>query len=319
MHHKHGSKCNDCHHQQQRHLPTSPASSIPPRSSPSPPPLFSRPQGCTGQLTLGQRATIAALHRSGKLNKEITQLIPCNKNSVTRWKESGQSDDSLQDKERSGRPRITDEKTDEKIVSVAVEEKFTTLRRIKNELELDCSSRTIRRRLDEIGLHGCVPETEYVYTEFNIQRSLSFAQGYANMTVDDWSKLIFSDATYIEVFGRSRVWVQRPVGTASDPQYVCQRMPHSDRVALWGCFCARGIGQAEVFVGEFNAAKYVNVLQGNLIQTARHFYPHEGWWLLQDNAPQHTSNLAKTWFFNHGVQLIDFPPYSPDLNPIENL
>jgi len=106
---------------------------------------------------------------------------------------------------------------------------------------------------------------------------------------------------------------------AADPQYVCQRMPHSDRVALWGCFCARGIGQAEVFVGEFNAAKYVNVLQGNLIQTARHFYPHEGWWLLQDNAPQHTSNLAKTWFFNHGVQLIDFPPYSPDLNPIENL
>jgi len=96
-------------------------------------------------------------------------------------------------------------------------------------------------------------------------------------------------------------------------------MPHSDRVSLWGCFCARGIGQAEIFVGEFDTVKYVDILQHNLIQTALHFYPNEVWWFQQDNAPQHTSNLAKRWFHNHGVHLIDFPPYSPDLNPIENL
>jgi transposase len=28
---------------------------------------------------------------------------------------------------------------------------------------------------------------------------------------------------------------------------------------------------------------------------------------------------VQDWLFNHGVRLIDFPPYSPDLNPIENL
>ncbi len=27
----------------------------------------------------------------------------------------------------------------------------------------------------------------------------------------------------------------------------------------------------------------------------------------------------RTWLFNNGIQCIDFPPYSPDLNPIENL
>ena len=40
---------------------------------------------------------------------------------------------------------------------------------------------------------------------------------------------------------------------------------------------------------------------------------------LQDNAPQHKSVLVRTWLFNNGIQCIDFPPYSPDLNPIENL
>ena len=45
----------------------------------------------------------------------------------------------------------------------------------------------------------------------------------------------------------------------------------------------------------------------------------ENWWFQQDNAPQHTAHISQRWFHNHGVDLIDFPPYSPDLNPIENL
>jgi uncharacterized coiled-coil protein SlyX len=45
----------------------------------------------------------------------------------------------------------------------------------------------------------------------------------------------------------------------------------------------------------------------------------EEWWFLQDNAPQHKSSLVRSWLFNNGIQCIDFPPYSPDLNPIENL
>jgi len=158
-----------------------------------------------------------------------------------------------------------------------------------------------------------------MFDDRQIQKRLSFAQGYKNWSGEDWSRVLFSDETYIEVYGRSRVWVQRPPGTRYDPQYISKHMPHSDRVSLWGCFCSRGIGQAEVWVGEFDAAKYVDILHHNLLETARHFFPNEMWWFQQDNASQHTSKLASRWFHNHGVNLIDFPPYSPDLNPIENL
>jgi len=266
-----------------------------------------------------ERASIITLHKIGWLQKNIAQRLHCAVKTVSKWIRSWQEQRTLEDKERSGRPRCTGESTDVAIEDYAAEKRFTTPHQIKNELELDCSSRTIRRRLDEVDLLGRVAETEYVYDERDIQRRLSFARGYENWTIDDWSKVIFSDETHIEVFGRGRVWVQRPCGAAGDPQYVCQRMPHSDRVSLWGCFCARGIGQAEIFVDELDAVKYVDILQHNLIQTALHFYPNEDWWFQQDNAPQHTSSLAKRWFHNHGVHLIDFPPYSPDLNPIENL
>ncbi|GFU30784.1 QLQ domain-containing protein [Trichonephila clavipes] len=39
----------------------------------------------------------------------------------------------------------------------------------------------------------------------------------------------------------------------------------------------------------------------------------------QDNFSIHTSKLAQTWFDEMGVQKLDWPSQSPDLNPMENL
>lgn len=44
---------------------------------------------------------------------------------------------------------------------------------------------------------------------------------------------------------------------------------------------------------------------------------------MQDNARTHTAIIVQDWLIpwaeGEGVELIDWPPYSPDLNPIENL
>ena len=307
-------------HQHERRYPASAAPPCPATAEPSPPAsLFGRPSGCPDQLTTVERAAIVTLHGVGWTGRAIAQELRCSENTVSLWLKRWEETRSLEDSERSGRPRCTDEETDVAIEECAEEKKRTVPKDIKKELQLGCSARTIRRRLDEVGLFGRVGATEYVYDARDIQRRLSFAEGYANWTVADWDRVIFSDETHIEVYGRSRVWVQRPRGKRYDADYLVERVPHSERVSLWGCFCARGVGQAEIFVGEFDAARYVDILQHNLIQTALHFYSREAWWFQQDNAPQHTSHLARRWFHNHGVNLIDFPPYSPDLNPIENL
>jgi transposase len=62
-----------------------------------------------------------------------------------------------------------------------------------------------------------------------------------------------------------------------------------------------------------------DILFTHLIQSARRLVPGGTWWLLHDNDPKHRSVLVKRWLFEKGVQVMDFPPYSPDLNPIENL
>lgn len=44
---------------------------------------------------------------------------------------------------------------------------------------------------------------------------------------------------------------------------------------------------------------------------------------VQDNASTHTAHLVQDWLVewaeDNGVTLVDWPPHSPDLNPIENV
>ena len=39
----------------------------------------------------------------------------------------------------------------------------------------------------------------------------------------------------------------------------------------------------------------------------------------QDNAPCHRARATKIWFENNNIDCMNWPPLSPDLNPVENL
>ena len=40
---------------------------------------------------------------------------------------------------------------------------------------------------------------------------------------------------------------------------------------------------------------------------------------MQDNAPIHTTKKVRLWFEMHRVEVMEWPPYSPDLNLIKHL
>ena len=40
---------------------------------------------------------------------------------------------------------------------------------------------------------------------------------------------------------------------------------------------------------------------------------------MQDNTPIHKAHAVTKWLEDMGIEVVDWPPYSPDLNPIENL
>jgi transposase/uncharacterized coiled-coil protein SlyX len=316
------STCRSPTQQQSEEDQTSPHTPCPATSAPSPPPpLFDRDKHSHSHLSLEQRLTIRILHKEGRDESYIAQRIPCDVRSVRYW--LVQEHPSLQDQPRSGRKRKTTAAQDERVVQEARETMFTTPRRIKRKLGLDVSSRTIDRRLIEVGLFGRVARHKKKFSAAEKRKRLSFAEGYKHWTADDWMRVEFADEklSWGEGFW-GQVFVRRPKGEALNPEYCVDEDPHPVKVSAWACFSGRGLGYMYIFNENMDAKLLQGILGTHLIESAElHFdVEHaEQWWFLQDNAPQHKSVLVRTWLFNNGIQCIDFPPYSPDLNPIENL
>ena len=79
------------------------------------------------------------------------------------------------------------------------------------------------------------------------------------------------------------------------------------------------MGEIEIFTDILDGPRLKAILQAHLLPSANRLFSAVAWWFQQDNDPKHTSRIVQRWLFTQGVQCIDFPPYSPDLNPIENL
>lgn len=299
-------------------LPPSP----PPSPSPPPPPpptLFDRPPGCIDQLTLVQRAAIVTLWLEGQERQEIARKIPCHLNTVGHWIRAWQQRRDCSDAERNGRPRCTTEETDQDIGLLSDQKPTSTPKDIKRELRLPISAHTISRRLDEVGLFGRVQETEHDLDEFDLQRRLAFANQYLHWTEDQWAHVFFSDETNFYLGHHGRSYVRRPVGMSHDPKYLRQEKQLHGKVSLWGCICAEGLGHAELYAGSLDSTRHRDILRHSLIPSFRQFYPAGPWFFQQDNVRFHTTPETVTYLHENGITLIEWPPWSPDLNPIENL
>ncbi len=67
------------------------------------------------------------------------------------------------------------------------------------------------------------------------------------------------------------------------------------------------------------APVYQYILEHLMLPSADQLFKDADFIFLQDWAPAHTAKSTKSWLNYHGVDLLDLPANSPDLNPIENL
>lgn len=88
---------------------------------------------------------------------------------------------------------------------------------------------------------------------------------------------------------------------------------------VWGCFAANGVG-ALVFIEEnMTADTYISILKQNLRQSAEKLGISNEFKFYQDNDPKHKAWKTRLWLLYNCPNILETPPQSPDLNPIENL
>ncbi len=88
---------------------------------------------------------------------------------------------------------------------------------------------------------------------------------------------------------------------------------------FWGCLSYQGPGPILPVTGTMNSAKYIETLTHQLFPQMNVWFGEGGGMMQQDNAPCHKDRQVKQKIQDAGVQVLKWPPYSPDLAPTENL
>ena len=138
------------------------------------------------RLTTQQRWTCIVLYTHGWKRSAIARDVGCDWHTVSsviaRWRLTA----DVRSGARSGRPRLTSFADDVNIAVSARVDPFTSPRQVRRKLNLDVSSRTVDRGLQEAGLFGRVARHKRNYSLAERNKRLSFARGYAGWSAEQW-------------------------------------------------------------------------------------------------------------------------------------
>lgn len=220
----------------------------------------------------------------------------------------------------SGRKRGTSKQTDRSIYRLSRFDPSKSCRIIKEELNLDVSTRTISNRLRERGLKSFFKLKKPLLRKVNIKKRMEFAKKYAVRPMSFWKSVIWTDESKFELRGAKK----RERVRCLPSERLQQRFTHGTvkhgggSLLVWGCFSYSGVGNIVKIDGKMTGESYVRIIDENLKSSAEKMGVN-AFVFQQDNDPKHTSRVAQSYFVENEIEMLDWPPQSPDLNPIEHL
>jgi transposase len=208
------------------------------------------------------------------------------------------------------------------ITSGGLETGKEVAKRLECDIGVKVSSLTVRRALHKAGLGAVEKQAKPKLSPENIRACLEFARRHQYWTVEDWKRVIWSDETKINRFcsdGRSWCWVRGD--ESQNPRQFKQTVKHGGgSIMIWGCMTSQGLGCMCQIVGTMDQHLYKQILQDELIGTIELFNMDvERVVFQQDNDSKHKARIVQEWLNEQPFEVLEWPPQSPDLNPIEHL
>jgi hypothetical protein len=181
---------------------------------------------------------------------------------------------------------------------------------------------TIKVALRGAGLEPHIRRTVPFISYKNLHVRKSWAKDHRDWTVENWRAVCFSDESIFEIFGSDGMeWCWRRPGERLDPRYTKKKVKHGGgKVTVWGMITEQGVGRIVRIEGNLNKELYCEILEDDVLGTFKDLHLNfRDYYFQQDNDPKHTAKVVQAWFRKKKVDLLPWPPSSPDINIIENL
>ena len=270
----------------------------------------------TRDLTKHERSSIVALHDVGFSVAYLSRRFCVHRTTVTRLCNKYVKTGSIDNLPRSGRRRKTSCRQDRCLKRLQQQYPTTVSRSItrlaNQQMEVNLSARTVRRRLVNMGLRSRVAKAKPMISEANKRQRLEWARRHAAWTPEQWQIVVFSDEVPISLVQISqRRYVRCHASQVNNSAFIRPKI-HSGggRMMFWGSFSNYVTGPLVEFRQSLNGEGYKRMLESNL--DVVHLISVEKLFQ-QDNAPIHKARCVSSWFQETGLQVLDWPPQSPDL------
>jgi transposase len=151
----------------------------------------------------------------------------------------------------------------------------------------------------------------------NRAKRIAFAKEMLTWTNEMLRNILWSDETTVKSYPNGEIIMYRDNEMAEKRYDIVSPAVQQGGISVqfWGCISFHATGPLVEFDGWVNAQSYFEViLEGYVVPELRQ---NANLVFQQDNAKPHKAPFIMEWFSRKRIELVVWPPQSPDLSPIE--
>jgi len=265
------------------------------------------------------RERVIALAEKGGLPASTAgELYRVPMSTAREWLQKYRRDQQVGRRKGTGLWHVSSPAQDAALLAEAERYPFFSARDLKAATGFPGQKDTITSRLKAAGLRSRHAVVKELLTDEHKLYRLAFAESNVDRK---WDRVMFTDESTFTSANDGLVLVYRPQGQRYNMQYMstCKRSGHVS-VNCWGWISHEESGILHHIEGQLDGLQYQHILQNITVPSVQMLYPDGIIHLQQDHSSIHDSRVVQEWLSQQAnVELLDWPPRAPDMNPIENM
>lgn len=276
------------------------------------------------ELSIQMRSRICELHSIGYSTHKIHRAHPNIPLSTIKYTVKMERErDENRSLPRSGCPRKLTEDDRDNLYDIAIhQDPHIKMDDLMKNVD-DVSKVTVRRLFREMHQKKWLQKSRPAIKPEHAAQRLAWANSYAHFTEEDWARVVWTDECTVERGkGMERIYTyNRPSEQIRKRDVRQERVNKGIKQMFWAGISHNRRTELIPLEGDPASARQgvssrvINDLYRNILPG----FVREDDIFMHDNAPVHKAQIVRQALRELGINVMQWPPFSPDLNPIENL